>query len=143
MLNMYIMETINIPDDISLLYVTATSFPAGIMDAFNRLHALVQDHNTRMNYGISRPEKGTILYKAAVAEVKNGEADELKCGKLVLPKGDYISATITDLMKDTSVIGKTFAELLAHPGIDHNGYCVEQYINATDVVCMVRLSERK
>ncbi len=137
------METINIPHDISLLYVTATSFPAGIMEAFQRLHALVQDHDTRMNYGISRPEKGTVLYKAALEEIKNGEADELKCDRLVLPKGDYISATIKDFIKDTSVIGKTFAQLLAHPGIDPNGYCVEQYTNAKDVICMVRLAETK
>lgn len=43
-------------------------------------------------------------------------------------------------MKDISSIDKSFKTLLTDPRIDPEGYCVEWYLNAKDVQCMVRLN---
>lgn len=46
-------------------------------------------------------------------------------------------------MKDISSIGKAFKELLSDQRIDPNGACVEKYLNASDVQCIVKLTDRK
>src|SRR5260370_15030098 len=142
------METITIENDIKVFYVTAKSFPDGIMDANEKLHSLVPFTPGRKYFGISRPENGIIVYKAAVAEVNNGEAEKLNLEELVLEKGKYISLTINDYMKDIQSIGRAFKELLSYPGLDPQGYCVEWYLPAgkaglddKNVRCMIRLKE--
>ncbi len=135
------METIEISKDIKVFYITSTSFPDGVMEAHKKLHALVPASEERKYFGISRPESGTIVYKAATEELEAGEAERLHCNTLVLKKGKYISITIKDFMKDIQSIGKAFQQLLSHPDIDPQGYCVELYLNDKDVRCMVRLKE--
>ena len=44
-------------------------------------------------------------------------------------------------MKDIPAIQKTFNQLLEYPDIDPQGYCVEQYIDQKDLICMVRLAD--
>jgi predicted transcriptional regulator YdeE len=137
------METRIIEKDIPIVFVTAHSFPDGILDAFEQLHVHFPFSPERNFYGLSRPEddKGPV-YKAA-AEIKS--ADESKKSKLetmVIPKGRYISETVHNFKDDISLISKTFETLLDQPNIDPQGYCVEWYMpNDTDVVCMVRLDE--
>jgi len=46
-------------------------------------------------------------------------------------------------MKDLQSIGKAFHELISQPEIDPNGYCLEWYLNQSDVRCMVRLDDNK
>jgi hypothetical protein len=135
------METIHIRDDIKVFYITAKSFPDGIMDAFNELHARVPASQNRIYYGLSRPEKDHIIYKAAVEELYDGEAEKLGFEKIVIKKGLYAYSTIKDFMKNTPEIGKAFQELLTNPDLDPDGYCVEWYLNDQDVMCMVRLNE--
>ena len=135
------METIIINQDIQVFYVTAASFPDGILDAYKKLHHLLPAPQTRNYYGISRPEGGVIVYKAAVEELYRGEAQEINCPNLIIKKGKYITSTIQDYMKDLQEIGRTFQELLSHPGLDPDGYCVEWYANDKDVQCMVRILE--
>jgi hypothetical protein len=43
-------------------------------------------------------------------------------------------------MKDIPAIQRTFNQLLAQPGLDPQGYCVEQYIG-NDMLCMIRLAD--
>jgi hypothetical protein len=135
------METIMIDNDINVLYVTAKSFPDGIMDAFHRLNELVPPSVDRRYFGISRPKDGQIIYRAAVEISDPDEAGNRDGNTLVLKKGKYISETIKDFMDDLPAIGSTFKKLLSCPGIDADGYCVEWYVNNKDVKCMVRLSE--
>ena len=135
------METEILESDISVLYVIAKSFPDGIMEAFDQIHALVPPSAERRLYGISRPENGVIVYRAAIEQKESGEAEKLNCDTMVLKKGKYISKTIPDFMKDLPAIGCTFKEILSQPGIDPQGYCVEWYMNNTDVKCMVRLTD--
>lgn len=136
------METFTLDNDIKVFYITATSFPDGIMDAHQKLHVLVPFSTQRKYFGISRPENGhDIIYRAATEETYPGEAETYHCETLILKKGSYISTTLHDYMKDLSIIGRTFDELLTHPDIDPNGYCVEWYLNQQDVKCMIRLNQ--
>ncbi len=133
------METITLDEDIKVMYITAASFPDGVMAAFDKLYATVPPESNRRIFGISRPEKGVITYRAAAEEIVAGEALKLGCDTLVLKKGKYCAISINDFMKNIPAIGTAFQELLAVPGIDPEGYCVEWYLNDEDVQCMVRL----
>ncbi len=135
------IETYTVTDDITVVYVPAASFPAGIDDAFNKLYSLAgHPDGTRHYFGVSRPEEetgGQIAYKAAASTV--GE-DKLKSTMptLVLKKGTYASIFLQDYHKDIRDIGRAFDLLLQQPTLDENGYCVEWYKKG-DVRCMVRL----
>jgi hypothetical protein len=134
------MEKIRIEKDINVFYVTAKSFPEGIQEAHQKLHALIPFSNDRKYFGISRPEQGSgIIYRAAAEELEQGEAERFKLETLVLKKGDYMSITIKDYAKDIMSIDRAFKELLALPDLDPQGYCVEWYYHGNDVRCMIRL----
>lgn len=136
------METYKFESDIKIFYVTAKSFPEGIQEAHDRLHALVHFSTARKYFGISRPENKKIIYRAGTEETYAGEAEKYKCDTLTIKKGNYISAVVKDFRKDKTSIAKTFDELLKQPNIDPEGYCVEWYANDKDEVrCMVRLNQ--
>ncbi len=134
------METITLDHDIKVFYTTAKSFPDGIMDAYGELFKFVPPSSGRIYYGLSRPENGGVIYKAAVEETYPGEAEKFNLKTLIIKKGNYISSVLTDWMKDTTQIGRVFTELIAQPGLDPEGYCVEWYFSEKDVRCMVRLN---
>jgi AraC family transcriptional regulator len=134
------METINMENDISVLYVTASSFPSGILEAHQKLQAIVPFTSERRMFGISRPENGKIVYRAGAEELVAGEGAKFGCETLVLKKGTYIQKTVHDYVKYIDAIGIAFDELLKNPQIDQEGYCVEWYLNSTHVKCMVRLA---
>jgi len=130
-----------VPNDIRVVCVEAKSFPDGIIEAFQKLHSLIPASKGRRLFGISRPEKGVITYKAAAEEIKTGEAEQLNLESLVIRKGQYTSITITDYQLDVQSIGASFKQLLSSPGLDPNGYCVEWYLTDKDVRCMIRLKD--
>lgn len=132
------METITLENDIKVFYITAESFPEGIGDAYKKLGELIPLSGRKI-FGISRPENGVIVYKAAAEETVEGEAEKLNCDTMIIKKGTYICQTITDFMKDIPAIGETFRKLITNPDVDPEGYCVEWYFNPDDVKCMVRL----
>jgi hypothetical protein len=137
-----LMETITLENDIHLLCVTASSFPAGIMEAHGKLHSIVSHSPARKYYGLSRPENNQgIVYKAAVNELPEDESVKGQLETITLKSGNYISITIHDFMKDMQAIGNAFQQLIADPNIDPQGYCVEDYITQKDVRCMVRLKD--
>ena len=136
------METTQLENDLKVFYVTATSFPDGVKEAHEKLHSLIPSSKERKYFGVSRPENNSgIVYRAAAEEMEVGEAEKLNCNTLVLKKGKYISLTINDFMKDLPSIERAFKQLLTHPGIDPQGYCVEWYLNEKDVKCMIRLKD--
>ena len=133
------METIILKNEIKVFYVTADSFPDGIMASWEKLHSLIPSPSERKFFGISRPENGAIKYMAAAEELSADEAEKLGCKPFVITEGRYISITIKDYIKDLPNIGKTFEILLSNPDIDPDGYCIEWYIENKDVICMVKL----
>lgn len=134
------MQNFIIEKDIPVLYVTASSFPDGILPAFQQLHTIVPDAAKRRAFGISRPEDGNkIIYRAGAEEIVEGEAEKLGLGRYIVKKGTYISIDIPDFVKDVPAVGKAFEQLLADTRIDPEGECVEWYMTEKDVKCMVRI----
>jgi len=134
------MLKIKIEQDILVYFIQAETFPDGALAAFQKLHSLIDFPQQRRSFGISRPENGIIVYRAA-AEVKEQE-DDLKSSELrtlIVPKGDYIGLEIKNFVEDLSSIKKAFDQLILHPQIDPDGYCIEEYKSMHDVICMVRL----
>lgn len=137
------METLTIDKDKSVFFCQAASFPDGIMDAFQQIHGKVPDAFQRTTYGISRPEGSmeNIVYKAAVDELYEGEGQLLGFDTMTIPAGNYTSITIKDFMKNPSVIGQTFNQLLAIPELDPGGFCLEIYQDDHEVICAVPLKQ--
>ena len=137
------MDTIVLDKDIKVFYVTAKSFPQGIGEATSRLHNLFPFSKDRRIFGLSRPEKnGGIVYRAAAEEMSEGEAKNLKCETLIIPKGKYIAITVADFRKDIMSIDRAFKKLLNEANLDPQGYCVEWYSSdKEEVICMIRLDE--
>ncbi len=136
------MEKYILANDIRVFYVTATSFPEGILKAYQTLHGLLPDTAGRKFYGISRPEgKGKIIYKAAVEESYPGEAEKLGCEIFVIRKGTFISEVLTGWRDNEAIVGQTFQKLIAYPEVDPAGYCVEIYTGENEMRCMVPLEK--
>ena len=135
------MEQITLNKDIVLLYVTASSFPDGIMAAHQQLHSMIPFSAERKYYGISFPEDGKIIYKAAAEEMYPGEAAEKGLETFTVKKGEYASILVRNYMHDKAAIGETFQKLLKHPQLDPKGFCLEWYVSKEDVQCMVPLKQ--
>lgn len=127
--------------DIKVICVKASSFPEGIMEAYQQLTSRLPAVEQRTLYGISfGGENGKIIYRAAANELHDNEAEELGLESFTIKKGEYISEVVKDWRKDETQIGKIFQTLLAQPDIDkQQGYCLEEYFNDKDVRCMVLL----
>ncbi|HYV90217.1 MAG TPA: hypothetical protein VE978_00465 [Chitinophagales bacterium] len=133
-------EKYAIDKEIKVLCVTASSFPEGVLSAHQKLHSIFPLSDGRRFYGISRSNnKGEIVYKAAVEELHEGEAEKFGLETFIIKKGEYISELLKEWRKDEKLVEKTFKKLLADPGIDKNGYCLEMYLNEKDMRCMVPL----
>lgn len=134
------MTNYSLDKDITLLYVTATSFPEGVMAAHQQLHATISFNAERKYYGISYPDKsGSIIYKAAAEEMYAGEAAEKELETFIVKKGAYASIIVPDYMNEKAAIGEAFQKLLKHPQLDPQGFCLEWYLSKTEVQCMVPL----
>lgn len=134
------METFILNEDIKVFTMTAESFPEGILESHQKLHAIVPFSTDRRYFGVSRPENSVITYKAAAEELE-GEEGKYELDPLIIKKGRYISLVISGYMKDEQAIAKAFEKLLEYPDIDPDGYCVEWYISDDDVRCMIRLED--
>jgi hypothetical protein len=136
------MEKFHFDKDIRVFCMTARTFPDDIEETHHRLQAIVPNTSGRRYFGISRPgPDGVIVYKAAVEEMCEGEAEKYKCESFTILKGTYNYITIINYFKDIPSVGKAFAELLTDPEIDPNGYCLEWFFNEKDIRCMVRLKD--
>jgi hypothetical protein len=137
------MEKFTFENDIQVFCVKAASFPDGVEDAHHTLHDLVPFvpgvSKPRRFFAISWRENGEIVYYAAAEQLEDGEAEKHNCMPFTIRKGQYMSETIHDYMKNIPMIGQTFAKLLALPDLDPNGYCLEMYLNPKDILLMVPL----
>lgn len=138
------MEKYLLGNNITVFCITAMSFPEGISEAHQTLRDLLPSDDGRKFFGISSPNrKGEIVYKAAVEELFDGEAEKFGCEKFVIKNGEYISIMVHDFQINSSEIVSAFHELLTDPKIDSQGECVEMYPGQNDVRCMVRLASEK
>lgn len=134
------MEKYYLAESIKVICIKAVSFPEGIAAAFDQLYAVCGNKTARNFYGISYPEGGgKIIYRAAATENYNGEAAALRCESFTIKKGSYNSILIKNYIKNIPAVSNAFSQLLAQPGIDPDGYCLEIYESDTDVRCLVLL----
>lgn len=135
------MEIFKIENDFTLMYVEAASFPDGIEEAYKKLEAVLTEDEKRKLFGISYGgENGNIVYKAAAEESYPGESEKYQLNSFTVRKGNFISETITNWRNNVSLIGSTFQKMLQQHNIKPDGYCLEIYINETDVQCLVPLA---
>lgn len=135
------MEIINVYKDIKVFCITAKSFPNGILDVHKKLHEIITVTIERRYFGISRPENGVIVYKAAVEELEQDAVKKFNCESFTIKRGKYRCLTILDYAKDLQSIGKAFDILTSYSDIDPYGYCIEWYYSEQDVKCMIRLKD--
>ncbi|TDE14610.1 hypothetical protein [Dyadobacter psychrotolerans] len=134
------MEIYEWKKDVKLICQTATSFPDGIKDAFNTLQENTPNCEQRTWYGISsQNEDGVIIYKAAVNELEDSEAEKLNAESFTITTGTYLAEAVKDWMKDPQQIGEIFTRLLADPRLDYTFPCIEWYNKSDDVLCLVRI----
>lgn len=134
------MERYRLAEDVRLYCVQASSFPAGILAAFNRLENIFTDVPLRDCFGISyMNEDGDIIYKAAIAasHIENSHG----CEEFTLVQGEYLTTTIKNWRQNVPAIGQTFKTLIADARMDKTFPCVEWYENEEDVICMVKIDE--
>lgn len=134
------MTSYYIDTDIPCWCAKAASFPDGVLAAHQEVHALFTFDGQRRFFGISRPQgNGRISYWAA-AEIMAGD-DHIPehFEQFIIGAGKYWGRDITSFRKDIPAVGNTFRELLQHPQLDPDGYCLEWYYNMNDVRCMVPL----
>lgn len=133
------MEKFVIEKDIPVMYVTADSFPDGIMAAHHTIHAIMTSPD-RVFFGISFPDKnGVIAYKAGVERFSEEEALTLELETYIIRKGNYESVFLKEYYKKPERIAEAFQQLLTSPDLDPKGACVEMYKGEKDVRCMVKL----
>lgn len=135
------MENLTINKEIHLIGVRATSFPDGIMAAYQKLEHVVSSLKGRTVYGISHGSDNGILYWACAEAKSEAEAVSLGLESYVIKKGTYAAETLTNIQDNEELIGQTFEKLLNHPKLDETGECVEWYKSANEVTCMVRILE--
>ena len=133
------MNDYTIDREIKVMYVTAGSFPDGVLEAHQQLHSKIPFSQERKYFGISFPEDGVIIYKAAAEEMYTGEAAEKGFETYTIRTGKYACMVVSNYMNNTAAIGEAFQNLLKHPQLDPEGYCLEWYISQQDVQCMVPL----
>lgn len=132
------MKRFNLEKDIPVFCVSAHSFPEGIEAAHQKLHRLITDPAERNYFGISHPNRnGVIEYQAAAEEIRNKEGQSLGCKSFVIKKGNYACIILKDYTENPQSISRAFEQLLTHPDLDPQGYCLEWYLNEKELRCMV------
>ncbi len=130
------MDEKNIKNDITVLCITARSFPEGIADAFEQIYSHLPSKN-RLLIGLSKPNReGTIIYKAGF-ELLADENVVSELEKIVIPSGNYLCQSIHGFAENPFLIKYAFDELLQDARLDPNGFCLELYVKPDEVWCMV------
>ncbi len=132
------VKTYILEQDIEVICQTATSFPDGVMQAFDILRTKLPAIEGRRFFGISRPEDGgEIVYRAAAEKLSSDDPNELP--SFSIPAGTYYMREITNFMQHLPDIADTFQQLIHLPNVDPDGYCIEWYLGDKDVRCLVRM----
>ncbi|MCP9767761.1 transcriptional regulator [Lacihabitans sp. LS3-19] len=134
------MEEYIFEKDIVIACKRAESFPEGVQEAFETLHAAIPFSMTRKFMSFSWMNASNEIIYLAGAEILEGESfPELET--FILKKGKYRGTIIENFIQDIPQMGLLFQELCKDPDLDPAGYCVEWYFNEKDVKCFVKLKD--
>lgn len=139
MTKLTITETVWLEDRL-VFTIMAAGFPQGVLEAHQKLHALIPYEAKRQYYGISFPNKdGHIKYMAGAEELNKGELSKHGLVTFILKKGNYTCIDLHDFRSQPERIQEAFQVLIHQKGIDPNGCCVEWYQHPASVKCLVRM----
>ncbi|WP_254534404.1 hypothetical protein [Sphingobacterium sp. LZ4M12] len=83
------MRKIKIEKDIKVIFIQAKTFSDGILEAFQKLHTLLEfPPPQRRNFGISRPENGKIAYRVAAEERTRSDLQKHGLTEFTIPSGN-------------------------------------------------------
>lgn len=134
------METLILNEPLKIFYVKATTFPDGVYEAHQKLHAKIPFTRERTYVGISHGSaNGSIHYYAGASELNEGELQEHGFPAFILQKGSYQFQDVTEYRTNLKRLAETFHKLLQNPKLDPKGYCVEWYLDENTCRCMVKL----
>lgn len=134
--NTFEPSVFELENPINVFCVTAESFPDDIMNAHKTLHKVAPADTARQYFGISWGGE-TITYKAAATEITESELASKGLEEFVIKEGPYLSI----LVNDFDQINDAIQQLITDPRIDPEGYCVEMYLDDSNVRCMVTVKE--
>lgn len=138
------MNTIFIEHEMYAFGVRVSDFPEGIGMAFDKLSHKVTGGNQRSAFGLSRMDNdGSIIYYAALEEKSREEARRYNCERFVIPKGEYLSATLTNWRSHLPEIKNIFGEMMKDKRFDNSAYCIEWYQSDTEMLCLLQLDTAK
>ncbi|WP_069658469.1 hypothetical protein [Arcticibacter eurypsychrophilus] len=136
------MNITQLSEDIQVHCIKASSFPDGIQQAHETLHRLLHDDIHHNYFGLSWPDlDGSIIYKAAAEEAKEGELAKHSLETKTILKGGYLYIDIPDFMKDIPAIGTAFQELIQDERVANDQFCIEWYLNQNLCRCMIKTNE--
>lgn len=130
------MQAYRLHQDVRVLCEEATSFPKGIKGAFDTLHSKV-DMGQRHIFGISKPYKGMIRYRAAATENFDGEGTRLGLPTFTIVQGNYLGETLLNWQSNEMMIMSIFNRLIADKRLDGSAHCIEWYKSPTELLCLV------
>lgn len=138
------MNTFFIEQEMYAFGVRVNDFPEGIGKAFDQLSQKVAGGNQRSCFGLSRMDNdGSIIYYAALEERSPGEARLYGYERFVIPKGEYLSATLKNWRSHLPAIKSIFEDMMKDKRFDTSACCIEWYQSDTEMVCLLQLDTAK
>lgn len=133
------METRQIEQDIQIIYLQASSFPAGIDTAWQDFFKLIPNAEKRTTYfGYSHMQADElIVYRVGTPLLADDDPKQFDI--MVIPKGKYISRTLENYMEKRDQFATIFQDLLTQDGVDQR-FGLEWYESKTIAHCMVPLA---
>ncbi|MFN8712977.1 MAG: hypothetical protein ACK5Z2_09010 [Bacteroidota bacterium] len=133
------MHNWNFENDVAIVCAKATSFPDGVMAAFQQLHTVAPPIEGRSHFSVSwLGADGEIEYMAGATELQTGEIQQSDFVNFTISAGKYLYIDVHDFMKDIPAIGKTFQQLLASHEVSKDTVCIEWYVSDKLCRCMVK-----
>ena len=131
------MDTYVIKEDIPVIGLHVTGFPAGIKEAFD---TLADRFGTERDYfGLSWMNKAEGVEYYAMTRKDPTETISGDLAQLNIPQGRYRSEELRDWMSKTGQVREVFERLLAGLGSPAPGRpCVEWYLSDDQMLCLVK-----
>lgn len=137
------MEVYRLTQDINVICIEAESFPGGVKNAFTKLYSQLPGIQERHIFGISKPQHGIIIYKAAASENFEGEGTGLHLPTFTIQQGFYLTEKLMDWQKNEMMIGSIFNRLVADKRLDGSAHCIEWYKSESELWCMALMREHE
>jgi hypothetical protein len=131
------IKEVRLEKDLALFYVEANNFPHDVKETFEKLERMLPTRRGRKFFGIMEGKPDDFTYKAAVLEQYQGEGNHYSCKSYRIPKGTYVTHTISNWRNSLSRIGEVFTAFASRNDVD-TSVQIEYYKSQVLLVCMVK-----